>query len=113
KREQFSYWDTLLIENGQLVTKKREEFVAFVNTSQKSIMPFQMKYDPSRMSSERLAQYKDAEIAAAMTLVGPQRDDFSIAIPVGKEEKDVRYFGSRGQQRLVVLQLKLLQILYM
>ena len=25
-------------------------------------------------------------------------------------EKNVRYFGSRGQQRLVVLQLKLLQI---
>ncbi len=111
--EQFAYWDKLLIENGQILTGKREAFVSFVNESQKSILSFQMHYDPSRMSHDRLAQYKDAEIGAGMTLVGPQRDDFFLTLSIGTEEKDVRHFGSRGQQRLAVLQLKLLQILYM
>jgi DNA replication and repair protein RecF len=111
--EQFSYWDELLITNGQIVTQKRETFITFLNTSEKVLMPFQVHYDASRMSHERLAQYREAEVGSAMTLVGPHRDDFFVTIPVGKEEKDVRSFGSRGQQRLVVLQLKLLQITFM
>jgi DNA replication and repair protein RecF len=111
--EQFSYWDDLLIKNGQVITRKREVFVTFLNTGEKTILPLQVQYEPSRISVERLLQYKDAEVGAGVTLVGPHRDDFHVTIPVQKEEKDVRYFGSRGQQRLVVLQLKLLQILYM
>ena len=111
--EQFSYWDELLIQNGQLISKKREAFITFLNEHKKDLIAFTIHYDSSRISQERLLQYKDAEVGAAATLVGPHRDDFSVQLPVGKENKDIRFFGSRGQQRLVVLQLKLLQLSFM
>src|SRR5258708_37543493 len=50
-----------------------------------------------------------------MTLVGPQRDDVIIQSrhPVSKELEDVKYFCSRGQQRLVTLEFKNTQISYL
>ena len=58
-------------------------------------------------------QYKDAERASGVTLVGPHRDDFSVSTMNNLgQARNVKAFGSRGQQRLVVLQLKLLQLQY-
>lgn len=111
--EQFAYWDDLMIKNGNYITEKREAFVSFMNERKKEIIDLTVSYDPSRISPERLEQYKEAEVSAGVTLVGPHRDDFSVTIPIRQTSQDVRYFGSRGQQRLVVLQLKLLQIQYM
>ncbi len=113
--ERFSYWDNLLIANGTIVTQKREAFIAYLNQQTKKIFPFMLVYDKSLMSIERLLQYKDAEVGAGMTLVGPQRDDIIIQSwhPVSKELEDVRYFCSRGQQRLVTLELKNAQITYL
>lgn len=111
--EQFSYWDDLLIRNGQLITRKRAGFIDFMNQEDKPLLAFSVQYDHSTISSERLAQYEHAEMGAGVTLVGPHRDDFFVTIPVGADARDVRSFGSRGQQRLVVLQLKLLQIRFM
>lgn len=47
-----------------------------------------------------------------MTLVGPHRDEIFIKAlnKTSKTEEEVRYFGSRGQQRLVSLELKLSHI---
>lgn len=111
--EQFSYWDDLLIENGQLLTQKRQEFLDFINKANHEIFPLQVVYDKSTISQERLAAYQEAEVGAGVTLVGPHRDDFFVLMPVGKEGKDIRSFGSRGQQRLAVLQLKMLQIYFL
>ncbi|CAN5124384.1 DNA replication/repair protein RecF [soil metagenome] len=111
--EQFAYWDHLLIENGNYITDKREEIITYMNAGEKTLLPFTVTYDKSVISKERLEQYKGPEIGAGVTLVGPHRDDFFIEI---KDERgngqNVKYFGSRGQQRLVVLQLKLLQLAY-
>lgn len=109
KKEQFVYWDELLITNGQRITEKREQFLSFVNQQHKDIFPFTAVYDKSVISEARLLQYADAEIGAGVTLVGPHRDDFFMEMD---NKKNIRSFGSRGQQRLVVLQLKLLQIHY-
>ncbi|HEX7042590.1 MAG TPA: DNA replication and repair protein RecF [Patescibacteria group bacterium] len=110
--EQFAYWDDLLIENGQILTQKRSEFLDFVNKADQTIFYLQTTYDKSTISRERLDEYQVAETGAGVTLVGPHRDDFFVTMKVGKEEKDIRHFGSRGQQRLAVLQLKMLQIEY-
>lgn len=112
--EQFSYWDELLITNGNILTQKREAFIAFVNSAEKTISEFQIIYDKSTISEERLEQYKDAEIGAGNTLVGPQRDDFRVTMrhPVNNEAYNVQQYASRGQQRLVILQLKLLHMRY-
>jgi DNA replication and repair protein RecF len=111
--EQFSYWDELLITNGQYLTRMREELIAFIDEQTKTLLPFGVTYDKSTISRERLEQYKGAEAGAGVTLVGPHRDDFFVQLETAGGLQDVRSFGSRGQQRLVVLQLKLLQLSYM
>jgi DNA replication and repair protein RecF len=52
---------------------------------------------------ERQAQVAPREIDQAVSLVGPHRDDFSFVL----DEVDLNTYGSRGQQRLAVLALKL------
>jgi DNA replication and repair protein RecF len=106
--KEFEYWDRLLIHQGERITLKREEFIKYLNESKKDIFNFKTFYDKSTISKERLLQYKDAEIASGVTLVGPHRDDLVINL----DENDIRYFGSRGQQRLAILQLKILELNY-
>lgn len=103
----FEIWDDLVILHGQKITQKREEFIGMLNSAKKPVFDFILTYDKSVISKERLLQYKDAEIGAGVTLVGPHRDDFFVYM---EKEKEVRSFGSRGQQRLAVLQLKLLEM---
>lgn len=107
---EFEYWDSLVIRNGGVLTRKREEFIAWLNKSKKDILDIKIEYDKSVISPERLAQYYDAESASGVTLVGPHRDDFFLFID---QEKQLKSFGSRGQQRLGVLQLKILELEYL
>jgi DNA replication and repair protein RecF len=111
--KQFEYWDNLVIENGNIITAKREELINFLNSSAKDIFDCVVEYDKSLISKERLLQYEREEVAAGVTLVGPHRDDFSVAMfNGGKTAHDVKFYGSRGQQRLAILQLKLLQLMF-
>jgi len=79
-----------------------------MNASKLSDLSYQLVYDPSIISESRFEEYKDEEVAAKSTLVGPQRDDFSFF----KKEIDVSRFGSRGEQRLAVLWLKLSELAF-
>lgn len=120
----FEYWDKLVIENGQIITKKRTEFIEYFNNLEKDIFDCFIKYDESVISKERLLQYKQEELASGVTLVGPHRDDFSVLMfnpstslrttsAEGRSSNnahDVKHYGSRGQQRLAILQLKITQI---
>jgi DNA replication and repair protein RecF len=110
--EQMEYWNEMLIQNGQLITSMREELLQFLQQADHPIFPYELIYDKSTVSEERLEQYRMEEVAAANTLVGPHRDDFIINMltPEKKHLLDVRYFGSRGQQRLAILELKRMQI---
>jgi DNA replication and repair protein RecF len=112
----FEYWDKLVIENGQIITSKRAEFIEYFNNLEKDIFDCLINYDKSIISKERLLQYKNEELSSGVTLVGPHRDDFSILMfnpstSTGQSSAhDVKYYGSRGQQRLAILQLKIAQI---
>lgn len=115
--KEFVYWDSLLIVQGQRITKKREDFIEYLKKSKKEIVNFGIFYDKSIISKDRLLQYKDVEVGAGATLVGPHRDDFIIRINSnGNSDKfesvDIKFFGSRGQQRLTMLQLKLLELIF-
>lgn len=117
KRQDFEYWENLLIEHGGTIHEYRKGFVEYVNGSEKQVFTFQMHYDHSIISTERLYKYHFEEKASGVTLVGPQRDDFQFSfpekargLPAGRQVKE---FGSRGEQRLTVLQLKLLEIEYL
>jgi DNA replication and repair protein RecF len=106
-RSQLLFWNQLLIKNGDYISKAREEFIEFVN-SQVSLndQKFNLIYDRSSISEGRLEQYKDEEVAAATTLVGPHRDDFTFF----ENERNLASYGSRGEQRMGVLWLKMAEL---
>ncbi len=109
-RSQLLFWDRLLIKNGDYISRKREEFVDFANKLEigSNFNDFKLEYDKSAISEARLEQYAQEEIAAATTLVGPHRDDIIFkAKNSNQKERDLSRFGSRGEQRMAVLWLKL------
>ncbi len=97
-KNQLDYWNNLLIQNGKIIHEKRKDFLDFLN----------LDYDASLINQDRLNKYQHEEIAAAMTLVGPHRDDFKII----KNHKNLKSFGSRGEQRLAVFDIKLKELEY-
>jgi DNA replication and repair protein RecF len=108
-RSQLLFWNQLLIGAGAYITQKRAAYIDFVNEYQVSSVKYRIEYDKSVISEARLDQYKDEEVAAKATLVGPHRDDMIFEI-VGKESRELSKYGSRGQQRLGVLWLKLAEV---
>ncbi len=102
-RSQLTFWNQLLIKNGDYISNRREEFIEYVN-SQPGLndQKLKLEYDKSAISEGRLEQYKNEEISAATTLVGPHRDDFLFK----NGERDLAKYGSRGEQRMGVLWLK-------
>lgn len=109
-RDRLLFWNQLLVKNGNYITKKREEFIEFVNSLNFKInsLKLNLYYDKSIISQGRLEQYKNEEIASATTLVGPHRDDFIF----NKGERSLSSFGSRGEQRMGVLWLKIAELDY-
>ncbi len=111
-RQQLLFWNKLVIKNGEIVSLKRKEFIEFVNHKLKEKKSqLQLLYDESVMSEARLSKYAVQEVAVAKTLVGPHRDDFLfITRRKGKAEKDLSIFGSRGEQRMAVFEVKLSEL---
>ena len=103
-RNNLLFWNQLLIKNGDYISKARENLIGYIN----SLENCHLQYDPSIISEGRLDQYKEAEVASATTLVGPHRDDFIFL----KDGRNISSFGSRGQQRMEVLYLKLAELSY-
>jgi DNA replication and repair protein RecF len=58
---------------------------------------------------QRLEQLAAREVEQAVSLVGPHRDDFAFVLG----DVDLNTYGSRGQQRLAVLTLKLAEAEWM
>ena len=112
-RSQLLFWNRLLIKNGDYISVKREEFINFANsTNSLNDQEFILEYDKSAISEARLQAYANEEVAAATTLVGPHRDDF-ISRVKSKSQKRARglaRYGSRGEQRMGVLCLKLAEL---
>lgn len=114
-RSQLLFWDRLLIKNGDYIGRKREEFVEFANRLDAGEMfeGFSLEYDKSAISEARLEQYAQEEILAATTLVGPHRDDILFKVKNrGGSKRDLSRFGSRGEQRMAVLWLKLAEFCF-
>ncbi len=107
-RDRLLFWNQLLIKNGDYITRKRGDFIDFVNGMKYEIngLKLNLYYDKSIVSEGRLEDYKDEEIAAGSTLVGPHRDDFIF----NKGERSLASYGSRGEQRMGVLWLKIAEL---
>ena len=113
-RGQLLFWNQLLIKNGDYISAKREELINVINfKGDLNNTKFEITYDRSSISEGRLKQYAEEEIAAATTLVGPHRDDFLFRIQVNKKEtRDLAIYGSRGEQRMGILWLKLRELAF-
>ena len=107
-RSQLLFWDQLLIKTGNYITQKREVYIDSINKNAKPFGNFRVMYDLSPISEMRLVQYAQEEVAAAVTLVGPHRDDLVFF----EKDRNLAKYGSRGEQRLVVLWLKLAELEY-
>lgn len=126
-----SVWDSQLALLGSYVWAKRIAYVTEINLMLKSIAPrlvdskIIIKYQPlstkakeekeiREVFTRELTRRKDEDIARGVTSFGPHRDDFSVFFEIIKKdtilEKDVSSFGSRGEQRIATLALKLLEV---
>jgi len=116
-RHALTFWNGLLIKHGEVLSKKREELVNHIDSLwQRSELfnKLSLVYDKSIVSEKRLEQYKKEELATGYTLVGPHKDDLQILSLNGeKRKRDLSIYGSRGEQRMAVLALKMGEIYFM
>ncbi len=133
KTSQLEFWNRLLVKNGEVIRKKRAAYLEFLTNyctsysfketimipslqEQGAIPRYVFEYLPSVISEERLYSHQEAEIASKTTLVGPHRDNFilyqSTATNI-QETKDLELYGSRGEQRMAVLAMKLGELEFM
>lgn len=111
-RYSLTYWDGLLVKHGQVIQEKRRDLTDYINSlfgKSELFRSLKVIYDMSAMSEARLLQYKDQEVAVGYTLVGPHKDDFVI----NEGTRSLGTYGSRGEQRMAVLALKMGEIFFM
>jgi DNA replication and repair protein RecF len=131
-RDQLDYWNEELIRLGSFVVARRVETVAALNKdlaplfrdlggSQADLaLAYQpTSHDPAALGGDtaglqdlyaaRVKEMVGREIDQGVSLVGPHRDDFSFVV----DGVNLHDYGSRGQQRLAVVALKLSEALFM
>jgi len=110
-------WDLQIIEYGTNVIQKRENFISkLTNIAQKIHFnisgereKLEIVYTPSVKIKEyesKLSSSHEGDIFRRSTSIGPHRDDLVFLI----NGMNVRIYGSQGQQRTVVLSIKLAQL---
>jgi len=117
KLEQLFYWDNTLIKHGDVIHKYRSDFLIFTNRFFAShpdvnINQLQISYTPILLTVDRLKRHQSQDIAKNQTSLGPHRDDYSVLNQSLNSHNDLSSWGSRGQQRIAVLAIKLAQIKY-
>lgn len=113
------YWDQSLIKNSKIIHDFRISFVKFtndffINHPDSQIKTISINYHPSLLSEEKLAKNYQLDLSRGYTQAGIHRDDFSFDNAIfPTPDKNLAFWGSRGQQRLAVLALRLGQINYL
>jgi DNA replication and repair protein RecF len=110
-------WNEQIVDLGMEIVSRRRQGVVALSTEAERLYPalggsgsIAIEYRsalgdvPTAASfHERLRARFPEEIRRGQTLVGPHRDDLLVAL----QGRDLRTFGSRGQQRLMALTLRL------
>ncbi len=107
--DELQYWTGELLKSAEIISRKRSLFFQFLNSVDHPLGDFHFNFDPNFLTDERLMQYQSSEIAAASTLIGPHRDDFSFFL----SRRNLAHFGSRGEQRTATLAFKLATLEFM
>lgn len=113
KVEELDFWINKQLELGRQITSIRTDFFEYLNNVEKKFGTFFFEYSPSLLTKERLLEYQNREIASASSLIGPHRDDFKFLDNApDSEPRNLAQFGSRGEQRTAVLDLKISEVEY-
>ena len=113
------YWDQVLVKNCKILHDFRIKFVKsansfFANHSDSQINTISLNYHPSVLTEDKLKKNYDLDLRRGHTQAGIHRDDFSFDNSIfPSTDKNLAFWGSRGQQRLAVLALRLAQINYL
>src|SRR5215216_5406834 len=114
-------WNEQLVRLGVLIHQAREEYVAGLNSAlerqlferrdvtTRYVSSLENKGDMSDYESllrSRISLRLAAEVAAGHALIGPHRDDLEIHL----DGREIRVYGSSGQQRSALLLLDLAAI---
>jgi DNA replication and repair protein RecF len=115
-------WDEQLAATGMELIDRRRRAVAALQTELARVYPtlagerhkVEVAYrttlgeatEPAALLAA-LERRRADELRRGLTLVGPHRDDLAIEL----DGVDVRAFGSRGQQRLLALALRMAEVL--
>lgn len=105
KVDELDFWSQQILDYGIVVSDKRRCFFESLNDL-KDGSQFNFVYYQSVLNKERLKEYLGREIASNNSLIGPHRDDFGFDM----NDKNLAHFGSRGEQRTAVLDLKLAEL---
>lgn len=110
-------WDMQLVRYGSEIIKRRMDFIDNINSiirpvhsklsGNKEIL--NLRYIPCTTTDnfkDEVICSRERDIKFKMTNVGPHKDDVAFFI----NDKDVRKYGSQGQQRTCALSLKLAEI---
>ena len=115
-------WDEQLATVGMELIDRRRRATAALQTEIARIYPnlagerhkVEVRYRASLGEASEAAAFlaaleraRRAELQRGRTLVGPHRDDLAIEL----DSVDARAYGSRGQQRLLALALRLAEVL--
>ncbi len=119
QKSELFYWDQSLIKNSNIIQEYRQKFIKslnqfFLGHFNPEIKTIFLNYHPSTITQEKLDNFYPQELAIGYTQSGPHRDDFSFNNSIFQTpDKNLAFWGSRGQQRLAVLALRLGQINYL
>lgn len=112
-----SVWDIQLAERGERLMAARERFLARIDVvaSQKHEIltggkdRLKMAYKPNcegGLLAERLERNRERDMLLGSTSFGPHKDEILFLV----NDKDVKQFGSQGQQRTTALSARLAEI---
>jgi len=110
------YWDQVLVKNAKIVHDFRINFIRSANLflsnhPDSQINTISLNYHPSLLSEDKLKKNYQIDLQRGYTQNGLHRDDFSFDNNIfSTPDKNLSFWGSRGQQRLAVLALRLAQI---
>ena len=125
---ELNYWNEKLVDLGAFIVTYRSEIIQKFQPSLRQdalkifhselanlSLVYQSKFNGGHSQSEvgkllrnKIQENLTKEISAGQTLYGPQRDDYSLLA----DDKDLKVFGSRGQQRIATLIVKMAMFNY-
>lgn len=107
-KETLVFWDKYLEKQAQYLQAARQDILDFYNHNpQLNGMSFKIDYQINKFVNSSDSIQLQRELKLRRTLSGPQLDEFVFYLQSPKDSKNLLEYGSRSEQRLCVLWLKL------